>query len=157
MIAAWDGAFAQLRGLFFELVLAGFGFILEISGVWIARQGLGAVFAEQGALQLTAGDQRVFDVQQVNRIEHAADARQLHLAAHIVRPADADILGGDQAAGFRSFLLTQQGNLIGCGRFQRARQLRRARKIAVGRQTFQYFGVFQYLQGFGIHGWGQVT
>ena len=68
-----------------------------------------------------------------------------------MRPADAYILNGEQAAGFTGFLLAQQGRVIGCGWFERTRQRRRGRKIAVGGQAFLYFGVFEYVQSFTVH------
>ena len=149
MVRARHGAILQLLKLLLALVLVRFGLGCLGQGFQAA---IAQALVQQGALEFAAGDQRVFNIQQILCFEHAAAPGQCHLFAHIMRAADTDILGGDQPSGFGRFLLAQHGDIIGSGRFKGTRQRRRGRKIAVGGQAFEDFGVFENVQGLTIHG-----
>jgi hypothetical protein len=86
------------------------------------RGGFG-VFVEEAA-QVTHRNQRGLDVEQFLRVEHAAARRQVYLFADVVRAADGQVAGDEQAARLAGLGQADEGILIfGC-RLEGARQFR---------------------------------
>ena len=67
-------------------------------------------------LELTAGNQRGFDVEQCVRVQYTAPNSQLEGRADIVRSADGQVMGGEQQARLRGFRQQPDGFVeIGSG------------------------------------------
>ena len=103
-------------------------------------------------LQLAARDQRGLDIQQLLRIEHAAARRQVRSRADIVGATDADVvMGREQPAGFAGLFQPGEGQVIGVGRFELARQRHRGGEIAETGQPLENLRVFENVQSFRVH------